>query len=62
MAQENGLLGQGNWPVPGQEDPDLIDVARGTTTLVPGSAVFSSMLSFGMYRGGHIDSAVLGAF
>lgn len=62
LAQENGLLGQGGWPLPGEEDPDLVDISRGTTTFVPGSAVYSSMIGFGMYRGGHVDTSVLGAF
>ena len=28
MESENGLLGLGGYPEPGQEDPDLVDPAK----------------------------------
>ncbi len=58
---ENGLLGMGAPPQPGQEDPELINAGKKQVTAIPGAAYFHHGDSFSMIRGGHIDICVLGA-
>lgn len=60
LQSENGIVGMGAAPAAGQEDPDLVDSAGQPVTILPGGAVFDSLFSFGLIRGGHLDVAVLG--
>ena len=59
---ENGILGMGPAPAPGEGDPELINAGKQPVTLLPGGAYFHHTDSFMMMRGGHIDVTVLGGF
>ncbi len=61
LQSENGLLGMGPFPKAGEEDADLINAGKQTITMLPGSAIFDSAMSFGMIRAQKVDLTILGA-
>ena len=61
LQSENGLLGMGPFPEAGEEDADLINAGKQTITMLPGSAVFDSAMSFGMIRAQKVNLTILGA-
>src|SRR6266540_1953857 len=60
IHSENGLIGTGPFPAPGDEILELVNAGGQAVTLVPGAAFMDSAQSFAIVRGGHIDVAVLG--
>jgi 3-oxoacid CoA-transferase subunit B len=61
LQSENGILGMGPFPVEGEEDADLINAGKQTITLLKGSSIFDSAMSFGMIRAQKVDLTILGA-
>jgi 3-oxoadipate CoA-transferase beta subunit len=59
---ENGVLGLGKAPAPGEADPDLINAGKGAASLLPGGSFFHHTDAFLMIRGGHVDLSLMGAF
>ncbi len=61
LQSENGLVGMGPTPAAGTEDPNFINSGGGFITAVPGAYACSSLASFEIIRGGHVDVTFLGA-
>lgn len=61
LQSENGLVGMGPTPAPGEEDPNLVNSGGGYITAVLGAYSCSSCDSFAIIRGGHVDITFLGA-
>ncbi len=61
LQSENGILGMGPFPFEGEEDADLINAGKQTVTLLDGSSIFDSAMSFGMIRSQKVNLTILGA-
>src|SRR5476649_2145060 len=59
LQSENGMLGMGPFPFEGEEDADLINAGKQTITMLPGSAIFDSAMSFGMIRAKKVNLTIL---
>lgn len=59
---ENGVIGLGPKPKPGEEDPNLTDAGKNLSTLVTGGCYVHHADAFLMIRGDHLDVSLLGAF
>ena len=61
LHSENGLLGIGDFPRPGEEDADIVNAGKATVTTIPGSSLFPTTVSFGIIRGRHLDMTAMGS-
>src|SRR4051812_9256431 len=61
IHSENGILGVGPEPKPDQIDLDLVNAGKQPITVLSHVSYFDSSISFGMMRGGHLDTTVIGA-
>lgn len=59
LHSENGYIGLG--PAGQPVDPDVVNAGAKPASVIPGGAMFDSVMSFAVVRGGHLDFTVLGA-
>lgn len=58
LQSENGFLGMGE--LEGEAQPGVVNAGGIPCGLQPGAAIFDSLMSFALIRGGHVDLTVLG--
>lgn len=61
LQSENGCLMTGPTPYVGEADPDNGNAGGQPITLLPGGSIFDLCESFAIIRGGHVNTAILGA-
>jgi acetate CoA/acetoacetate CoA-transferase beta subunit len=61
LQSENGIMGMGPTPSPGEINPDIVNAGGQPVTVKTGAAFFDSAASFGIIRGGHVDATIIGA-
>lgn len=61
LQSENGCLMTGPTPYVGEADPDNGNAGGQPISLLPGAAIFDLCESFAIIRGGHVNTAILGA-
>ena len=61
FQSENGIMGMGPAPSADTVDPDIVNAGGLPASVKTGAMFFDSAMSFGIMRGGHVDSTVLGA-
>lgn len=61
IESENGIIGAGPPAEEGNTDVFLKNAGDRFCTILPGGCCFSSAMSFGLIRGGHLAATVLGA-
>ena len=61
LQSENGFIGLGPAPAEDEIDPCIANAGAMPVTIVPGGSFFDSAVSFGIIRGGHVNTTVLGA-
>ncbi len=61
LHAENGLLGYGPSPKPGEEVPNYVNAGGQIVTLLPGASVSDSAGAFALVRSGKLTAVVLGA-
>lgn len=61
FQSENGFIGLGPVPEEDSIDPCIVNAGGVPVTILPGGSFFDSAMSFGIIRGGHVNTTVLGA-
>lgn len=62
LQSENGFIGLGPMPKPGEEEKDVVNAGGHPVTILTGGSCFDSCMSFSLIRGGHVNTTILGAF
>ncbi|MFC7370695.1 3-oxoacid CoA-transferase subunit B [Fictibacillus iocasae] len=61
LHTENGILGMGGSPLPGEEDGNLSNAGGYPVSIIAGASYFDSAQAFGIIRKGLLDVTILGA-